>query len=235
MASQQLLPLVRKFIQRAFARSKPVGLPIFVILLQSSSERLSHVYGHIIRELPLCNVVSAVEKNEVVAFLEKEKVGVPTNLSPARLACSASHLKVWKEIIARELPCAIVLEDDVAIRPRFNPFTQKLRRQLPSEFDFIHLYVSENRREWRRRAASTNKLYVSYTPRWGRSAYLVSRSGAIKLIAGFRTIRENGDRQISTMAQQGHLSVFCASKHCVDNLGQLRRTYRGERFRSTIW
>jgi GR25 family glycosyltransferase involved in LPS biosynthesis len=160
---------------------------------------------------------------------------VSDDVPAGKLACSASHIAVWKEIVSRGLTRALVLEDDIALRPGFTLFVQRLKRQLPRDFDLVHLYVSYDRKEWQRKAGETKQLFVSYAPRWGRSAYIVSLQGAEKLLADFRTISDHGDVQMARMAQQGRLLTFCASKASVDNLGQTRKTYRGERFPSTVW
>jgi len=143
------------------------------------------------------------------------------------------------------LKYAIVLEDDVAIREGFSLFINKLLPQLPAYFDLVHLYVHAHRSEWLKRAANTEKTYVSYIPVCGRSAYLLSRSGAEKLLVDFQSIKKNadvgygadpcGDIQICEMAQRGQLLVNSAKESRVDNLGQLLRQYNGERFRSNIY
>ncbi len=213
---------------------KRADIPVFVILLRSDPGRSAHVYAHIVREFPACEVVAATEPHEVADFLGQEKIALTATLAPPRIACSASHFRVWQEIIARDLPCAIVFEDDVAIRKGFKGFVRKLKAQLPSDFDLVHLYISAPRKEWKQRAADASGAYVSYVPQFGRSAYLVSRLGAQKLVAGFQTISANGDIQISRMAQDGTLSVYCASREYVENLGQLRFEFKGEKFRSTL-
>jgi Glycosyltransferase family 25 (LPS biosynthesis protein) len=152
-----------------------------------------------------------------------------------KLACTISHIRTWQEIVVQDFEHAIVLEDDVAIRGGFAFFFRKLIRELPINFDLVHLYVSGDRSEWLKHAANTEKAYVDYIPLWGRSAYLLSRSGARKLLSGFHAITNNGDFQISDMAKRGRLSVYCAKHAYVDNLGQLAPKYNGERFRSSIW
>jgi len=214
-------------------------IPVFVILLESDEERRSHVYRNVLPKLKICDVVSATNaaQSEVNKFLYNDKIFVDNNythVTTAKLACTISHMRVWKTIVAQDLRHAIVLEDDVAIRDGFNLFIRKLKRQLPVNFDLVHLYVSD-RNEWLRRVAKTKKAYVSYNPKWGRSAYLLSRSGAEKLLFGFQKIVRAGDCQISDMAQEGKLSVYCAAESYVDNLGQLTWQYKGERFRSTVW
>ena len=229
-----LLSFTEKLIERALLPFSE-KIPIFVILLESDHERRAHVYGHTKRRLPRCSVVSAIQQDGVKAFFESEKVAVSADLTLSKLACSASHMKVWKKISTSETPYAIVLEDDVAVLPDFELFAQRLVRKIPQNADLVHLYVSHNRAHWGRQVAKTKRAFVSYKPRWGRSAYLLSRRGAEKLLSGFRTIADHGDIQMANMAERGELSVFCASKECVSNLGQLFRGYRGEKFRSTVW
>jgi len=234
----RLVTAIRKIgdsIKRRWLRCNIEYIPAFVILLQSDEERCIHVYSHLIRDMPFCNVVWAIEKNEVGSFLEKEQIVVPETLPLGKLACSASHIKVWNEIIIRQLPYAIVFEDDVSIRPGFISFIHELIKQIPSDFDLVHLYVSDPDGKWAKRACAANRTYLSYIPSWGRSAYLVSYSGAEKLVSGFKTITDFGDRQITTMARQGHLKVYCAGKAYVDNWGQLVAEFEGERLRSTVW
>ena len=227
-------------------------IPAFVILLESDAERCAHVQLHVLPKLPNCQVVAATSavKDEVDEFLQAEKIstdsyranarfknitGAVPDAMYAKFACTISHFRVWKTIVAEGLNHAIVLEDDVAILPGFGPFVRKLRTQLPGDFDLVHLYVHQNRGEWSRHARSAGKLYVDYIPEWGRSAYLLSGGGARKLLSGFREVTKSGDLQIAEMAKAGRLSVFCARDEYVDNLGQTTATYKGERFRSNIW
>ena len=190
-------------------------IPAFIILLESDSERRSHVYGNVLTKLPTCDVVNATnaKKAEVDEFLRAEKILVAnsyTDVTYAKLACTISHMRVWKSIVAQDLELAIVLEDDIAICDGFRLFVNKLQKQLPSNFDLVHLYVHHDRSEWLTQVTNTEKSYVPYIPRWGRSAYLLSCSGARKLLSGFKTITQPGDQQMSGMAQAGLLSVYSA-------------------------
>lgn len=227
-------------------------IPAFVILLESDAERRSHVQTNVLPKLPVCRIVTATGagKAEVDEFLQAEKIlahgyctkakseeitRALTDAMYAKLACTISHFRVWKTVVAEGLSHAIVLEDDVAILPGFGPFVRKLCAQLPSNFDLAHLYVHHNRSEWSRRASSAGKSYVDYIPEWGRSAYLLSGRGAKKLLSAFQVVTKAGDMQISEMARGGLLSVYSAREMYVDNLGQSTSTYKGERFRSNIW
>src|SRR5262249_53306425 len=185
-------------------------------------ERRSHVYREVLPKLPICEVVKATDtKAEADHFLREEGIIIDnyTPHLPAVLFCTISHLRVWKAIVDQNLRHAIVLEDDVTIRDGFGPFIRKLKKHLPASFDMVHLYVSEERSEWLKAVSNEKKAYVSYVPRWGRSAYLLSRAGAEKLLLNFKTITQDGDCRISEMAQKGELSVYCAIESYVDNLG----------------
>jgi GR25 family glycosyltransferase involved in LPS biosynthesis len=215
-------------------------IPAFVIVLESDDERRSHVHRNVLPKLPNCNIIRATNssKAEIGEFLRKERIVVDKNytrVTPPKLACTISHIRAWKAIVARNLRHAIVLEDDVAIRDGFGLFIRKLQRQLPVNFDLVHLYIHHDRSEWLTYITNTEKAYVSYIPTWGRSAYLLSRSGAKKLLLDFRMITRHGDRQITEMAQRGKLLIYCAAESYVDNLGQITPQYNGERFRSNIW
>jgi len=211
------------------------NVPTFVILLESDLERRHHVYVDVVPKLAVCNIIPATKKTRADEFLQKEKIAVARPMSAAKIACSVSHVRVWNQIVARGLKHAIVLEDDVAILDGFSAFVRELRSQLPGDFDLVHLYVHEDRSEWLRHVGNSQKLYVNYIPVWGRSAYLLSRRGAEKLLAEFRTLTDFGDFQIASMAKAGKLSVYCASRSYLDNLGQLRSEYKGERFRSNVY
>jgi GR25 family glycosyltransferase involved in LPS biosynthesis len=225
-------------------------IPAFVILLESDQERYSHVHRDVLPKLPICNIIKATnaKKREVEHFLRNLKIDFDTIFTPitlGKLACTISHIRTWKAIVAQDLKYAIVLEDDVAIRDGFSFFIRKLVTQLPAYFDLVHLYVHAHRSEWLKHAANTEKTYVSYIPVCGRSAYLLSRSGAEKLLVDFQAITKNadvgygadpcGDIQICEMAKRGQLLVYSAKESHVDNLGQLLRQYNGERFRSNIY
>jgi hypothetical protein len=133
-------------------------IPAFVILLESDQERYFHVHRDVLPKLPICNIIKATnaEKKEVEHFLREKKIDIDTIYTPitlGKLACTISHIRTWKAILAQDLKHAIVLEDDVAIRDGFIFFIRKLITQLPINFDLVHLYVSAHRSEWLRHAS----------------------------------------------------------------------------------
>jgi GR25 family glycosyltransferase involved in LPS biosynthesis len=222
-------------------KSKMIGeVPAFVILLERDEERRSHVHQNVVPRLPICRIISATdaEKGEVDKFFHAEKIVVGSNYTdstPGKLACSISHIRTWKEIVVQNLAHAIVLEDDIAILDGFSSYIRSLVRQLPTDYDLVHLYVSEDRSEWLSQVENEKGAYVNYIPVWGRSAYLLSRSGAKKLLLDFQTITNHGDFQIREMAQKGKLLVYCVAESYIDNLGQSSSQYSGEQFKSNVY
>jgi glycosyl transferase family 25 len=214
-------------------------IPTFVILLERDKGRRFHVQRNVVPRLPNCHIINATDaaKGEVDEFLHAEKIVVANypSATAAKLACSISHIRIWKVIVTQNLAHAIVLEDDVAILDGFSSFIRRLIRQLPIDYDLVHLYVHHNRSDWLRQVEHAKDIYVNYIPKWGRSAYLLSRSGAKKLLLEFKTITNHGDFQIREMAQKQKLLVYCATESYVDNLGQLVSEYKGEKFKSNVY
>lgn len=105
------------------------------------------------------------------------------------IGCFLSHYFVWKDMIARNISTAIVLEDDVRFEKRFREKVSEGLKVLldndkgihlsPSTFDFVYL--------GRKRQSSLEEERVSsffVKPRYSywTIGYMLTRAGAIKLI-----------------------------------------------------
>ncbi len=213
------------------------SVPAFVIVLKSDDSRCAHVNENIVPKLSDCVLVDATDasKDGIEGIIKQRKMRVVSGISRPKLACTISHLRVWEEIVASNLKHAVILEDDVVIEDGFATYMGKLTNHLPPDYDLVHLYIHpEFENGWSNLAASTDLPFVEFIPGWGRSAYMVSRSGAQKLLEQFKHVTNFGDIQIAEMAQKGELSVYCASETHVQNIGQLFAPYAGEKLRSTI-
>lgn len=60
-------------------------------------------------------------------------------LSPAEFACNLSHQMVWREIVGRQLPAALILEDDGVLSSDLPEFIDHLGSKLPSGVDVLKL------------------------------------------------------------------------------------------------
>ncbi len=226
----------------------PRDVAAFVILLKRDNVRCSHVYEELLPSLykfmPIqykCEVMDATDAktDDLDSFMAPgrmiKSIDSYDKVSPAKLACTISHMRVWKTIVASNLKHAIVLEDDVVAEDGFGVFLNDLTKCLPPTFDLVHLYIHpEFQSDWSNLAASAPQAFVDFVPRYGRSAYLLSQSGAQKLLRQFRHLSNHGDVQIAEMANRGDLSVYCASEMHVQNIGQIYQTFNDEKLRSTI-
>jgi len=104
-------------------------------------------------------------------------------LTDPEIACALSHQACYREIIDRDLPGAIILEDDAQIGDRFEQF---ITRNLYRHHHFIQLYYGKAR-IWRHGigrsrlsdALSAERLVHNSA---GTVAYSVSRTAASYLI-----------------------------------------------------
>jgi glycosyl transferase, family 25 len=58
-------------------------------------------------------------------------------LTPGEIACFASHYKLWRTCIERDVPM-VVMEDDIALSPRFQLVLELARRRI-DRFGFMRL------------------------------------------------------------------------------------------------
>lgn len=95
-------------------------MKIFVINLDRSTERLKTISSRLL-ELGLeYERISAVDGKKMEDYtarfnLDKFLLESKHQLVPGEAGCAESHINVWTEVIRRNLPYALVLEDDVII------------------------------------------------------------------------------------------------------------------------
>jgi glycosyl transferase family 25 len=77
-----------------------------------------------------------LENNENYKKLFKNK---KTKLTKGEIGCFISHYEVFKEIIDKKLPYAIIYEDDVEYHSKFSELSSKVFDQLPSDFMILYL------------------------------------------------------------------------------------------------
>ena len=107
-------------------------------------------------------------------------------LSPGEIGCYASHLLVWRTIVERDLPHALVLEDDVQIENDAAELVDELLRVLPQGWDYVHMDGRPRSRGFAarplRELIGKRKLVRFSRIPDGAVAYLISNQGARKLL-----------------------------------------------------
>lgn len=117
----------------------------YVINLKRRPDRLSAFYEKFRKfhndkktSLFLKEAVDAeeLESNENYKKLFKNK---KTRLTKGEIGCFISHYEVFKEIIDKKLPYAIIYEDDVEFHSKFTELCNKVFDQLPKDFQLLYL------------------------------------------------------------------------------------------------
>lgn len=107
----------------------------FVINLDKDTERMDALHDHLVA----CDledyerVPAETDWNEEMPSWMKHSC--PSNVN----GCFASHRKCWKEVIDRDLPCALVLEDDVRFTSDAPKVLSSALSELPPDFDILYL------------------------------------------------------------------------------------------------
>lgn len=173
------------------------------------------------------------EKKWRVKYQKSEQYlkGQTQQLSGGERGCAHSHFRLWK-VAAERRDHTLVLEDDVEFRfERSEPklgnsdgrvFTERLRlamKHAPKHFDVIYLgwsgWRGGNFKVWNKatenglssaaRKAVRRAEYV-----WTTVAYVISQSGAKKLLAAAKPLNMPVDEFMAAEACQGRLSSFVA-------------------------
>ncbi|MDN3920192.1 glycosyltransferase family 25 protein [Roseateles violae] len=101
--------------------------------------------------------------------------------------CYASHLRCWQALLASDHPALVVLEDDVALEPDFAAVIAAIAA-LPRDWDMIKLIGRLDTSKREKLSESRPLVGAHALVRYQRvpsltAAYVVSRSGAEKLLA----------------------------------------------------
>ncbi|KGD87536.1 hypothetical protein JL39_25125 [Rhizobium sp. YS-1r] len=184
------------------AEKVPSGrlLGIFAINLGRSPDRWAEIerhFGHL--EWPLERIAAVDARNNPQAVLSVRGQslrfppdGVAWNGHRNRLfmlteeACLAGHVLTWRRFLASDFTYALVLEDDAEPQPGFAEAVSEL---LSSDLgvDIVKLegvFRPGGRKVITIRQLGEHRLVRSLRPASGSAAYLVTRRGAERLLAG---------------------------------------------------
>lgn len=149
--------------------------------------------------------ISAVNGADVPTWLTEE-FSRPHKMSSGQVGCYASHLVAAQMIVARQLPFAVVIEDDAEIDPDLVDVTLEAVRAMPADWDYLHL-SSRFKKSVIRVADVNNRSLIRYSV-WpsGTVGYALSNRGARKWLNPMPRIRPND--LDNRFAWQQHLRVF---------------------------
>ena len=115
-------------------------LPVFVVNLDRSPERLAAVGGELDRLGIVWERFAAVDGRALPADVAARNRVVPWRrpLRLGEIGCFASHHTIWRLIVERGLDAAVVLEDDIHLGTRL-PEVLTLLETTPERPDFLRL------------------------------------------------------------------------------------------------
>lgn len=115
---------------------------------------------------------------------ELNKKGYFRGLTAGECGCYASHLKICRLLLDSDANWALILEDDVEPDPSFDAVMDAIDA-LPAHWDMIKLIGRTKEKVANQFALSSTHQFVQYSriPILA-SAYIVSRSGAQKMLNG---------------------------------------------------
>ena len=111
--------------------------PTFVVSLARAHDRRAAVCKHL-QELGITfRLIDAVDgralpANEVATMVEPGQT-----MHPGAIGCYLSHLEIYRQVLAEQIPLALILEDDARLSPRCVNFLQTVKPT--SAFDYCFL------------------------------------------------------------------------------------------------
>lgn len=137
-------------------------------------------------------------------------------LSNGSIGCILSHVKVYNQIINKGIKYSLILEDDIIITNQTYIALNNLLKEIPSDFDILYL-ASNNSENNNLLSRISDSLYIPLYPRSGQYAYLISETGARKLIKNIFPVKivvGGIDTIIGRLSSYGILNAY----HVINNI-----------------
>lgn len=119
----------------------------------------------------------------------------PFPLKPSEVACFLSHRRAWREIVVRDLPAALIVEDDVALDPELFPSAFEVARE--AEEAYVRLPQKQREDGPTLAEAGGARLFRPVGAGHGTQAQIVTREAAARLLAA----SERFDRPVDVFIQ----------------------------------
>lgn len=154
------------------------------------------------------------------------------SLTPGEIGCAASHLDVYRSMVAEGIAVAIILEDDALLGSQFLCVMDRLLITVePSRAQAILLSHVVRYSAWgARRVDKIHSLYRPYEA-YGGHAYVITIAGARAMLAAFPRVATVGDDWIAYMRER-IVDVRALVPYLVGTSLLSRRSQIGERYAS---
>jgi glycosyl transferase family 25 len=168
-------------------------IPAFYINLDRDAHRRTRLEEEFASARLRAERISAVDGRAVPEWLRHF---YDHRLSAGEIGCSASHLVIYRMMIERGLPFALILEDDARLEKDCLAAIETAVKVAPRDWDVIRLIERSSRPLQRLREIGRGRSLVRYLriPR-STTGLVVSQSGARKLLTP-RRVKEPIDVEI---------------------------------------
>jgi GR25 family glycosyltransferase involved in LPS biosynthesis len=147
------------------------------------------------------------------------KYGAYRVLKKYEIEVTAQHIEVYRRILTRSIPDAVVLEDDVVLERRFLKRFGLYVRQLPDDYDVLYfgaggrvaLHVERSVREKVLGALYRKNVFRrgNYQSRYADS-YLISLKAAARIVPQMRTFQFPIDWEMNYVQTKLRMNVYWA-------------------------
>jgi GR25 family glycosyltransferase involved in LPS biosynthesis len=190
-------------------------IPPYHIISISEQRRMEHILERLRHtHLPVPSINGY--DPESLSFFQ-DKFG-PLNhapwIKPGEFGCFASHYAFWKQVVEKNLPRALVFEDDAIIQPRFIERLSLGLREVPEDFDVFSVFVHSNQFSRCQPHHHKNLVIADAYQDWSTLCYVISQKGAQRLIelAG-DTVMDPVDWFIFRGGHRGLLKTYTYRPH----------------------
>jgi glycosyl transferase, family 25 len=167
-----------------------MSIPVFVINLDRSEDRLAHItreferVGMAFERFPGVDRVALPDS--VKAYFCDPTGRIVSPLRPGEIGCYASHLSVWQRIVGRDYVGAVlVCEDDMALPDGFGALVASVVDHAPRGWSLINLSGRTKRAVVPMCKVANGHQLVRFSRDPGSlAAYLINKDGARKLLQG---------------------------------------------------
>lgn len=164
--------------------------PIFIINLETSTDRRA-VMEQAMNTLNLPHeFIAAVDGRDfdpdaLPAYNgRRRRLCYGRDLTPGEIGCILSHRSIYEKMVAENIPCAVILEDDALFTPEFPAVLRRLKT-LETDWDMIRFLGREKCERKNRKIApliGQHMLARVTTPFGGAYAYMLTQHTAKKLL-----------------------------------------------------
>ncbi len=156
----------------------------YVISLESALDRREHIKQEFAKQNIDFEFFDAITPNQAQALFKQVFPQVDiSSLSGGELACSASHIMIWQNLLEQNLPYITVFEDDIFLGQNADVFLNSID-WLPTTWDIIKLetFLERTFLSYDSIHVSDRQLYTLKGAHFGTAGYIISKAGAKKLM-----------------------------------------------------